>query len=89
MPPIAALPILGVKLVERFARAITQSVRPDGISISYERAPPVPAGGPAVSVEYLSIDLSNQPRGRYELTVTTEDPVTKKRSMRTAVVVVP
>lgn len=89
MPAIAALPVLGVKLVERFARAIKQSVRPDGISISYDRAPPVPAGDPAVSVEYLSIDLSNQPRGRYELTVSIEDPITKKRSARTATVVLP
>lgn len=86
---IAALPVLGLKLVEKLGRAITQRVSPEGISISYERAPPLPPDGPVVSVEYLSIDLSNMPKGRYELTVTTEDPITKKRSARTANLVLP
>jgi GWxTD domain-containing protein len=91
MFPLVPLPelALGLKLVEKLGRAIKQRVSPGGISISYERAPPVPPDGPVVSVEYLSIDLSNMPKGRYELTVTTEDPVTKKRSARTSNLVLP
>jgi len=91
MFPLVPLPelALGLKLVEKLGRAFKQRVSPDGISISYERAPPVPPDGAVVSVEYLSINLSNLPRGRYELTVNTVDPITKKRSRRTAILLLP